>query len=122
MAFSLESERPTAAAIPVNPLRALFAWIAEMHARHARRVALSQLLDLDAALLDDLGIDRQVVVEALQRPSADAGRLLTARRARSSRDWLSHPWAPASRSGTAPDHALPDAAANPRTGTAGPIS
>ena len=91
MAFSLESERPSAAAIPAGPIRALFAWIAEARGRHARRVALAQLLDADAAMLRDMGIDRQSVFDALQHPDAAAGRLLHNRRARASRDWLMHP-------------------------------
>lgn len=91
MAFSLESERPSAAATPTHPIRALFAWIAEARAKHARRVALSQLLDADAALLNDMGIDRQTILDALQHPDAAAGRLLHSRRARASRDWLMHP-------------------------------
>ena len=91
MAFSLESERPSVVAFPVNPLRALFAWIVDARAKHARRVALSTLLEMDAAMLDDLGIDRQDVVEALRDPTVDAGRTLSAKRARSSRDWLMHP-------------------------------
>jgi len=90
MAFSLESERPGVAAVPHHPIRALFAWIAEARANNARRVALRQLLDFDAAMLNDLGIDRDAVISALERPSAEAGRLLDARRARASRDWLRH--------------------------------
>lgn len=91
MAFSLASERPSAAAVSTHPLRAFVAWIADQRAKHARRVALSNLLDFDAALLADLGIDRNDVIEALRRPSGEAAQALHARRARASSDWLAHP-------------------------------
>jgi uncharacterized protein YjiS (DUF1127 family) len=91
MAFSLESERPSVAAVPSNIVRALFAWIADARAKHARRVALSSLLEMEASLLYDLGVDRVDVIEALRHPNVEAGRALSAKRARSSRDWLSHP-------------------------------
>lgn len=91
MAFSLDSERPSVAAFPVNPIRAMFAWVVDARAKHARRVALSNLLEMDTSMLNDLGIDRQDVVEALRDPRVEAGRTLSAKRARSSRDWLMHP-------------------------------
>ena len=50
MAFSLESERPSAVALSVSPLRAFLTWIGERRAKHAQRVALSSLLDLDAEM------------------------------------------------------------------------
>jgi uncharacterized protein YjiS (DUF1127 family) len=90
MAFSLESERPSAVALSIGPLRAFLSWIGERRAKHAQRVALSSLLDLDSSMLDDLGVNRQDVIEALQRP-VEAGRTLHARRARAAQDWLSHP-------------------------------
>lgn len=91
MAYSLGSERPSVAAVTLHPIRALLAWIADQRAKHARRVALSRLLELDAAMLDDLGIERQDVVEALRHPDARVGHALAAKRARASYDWLSHP-------------------------------
>ena len=90
MAFLLSSERPAAAAGAFNPLRALFRWIAERRAKHAQRLALSSLLDFDSSLLEDLGIDRQDVLEALRHPDR-SGATLAARRAATSRDWLSQP-------------------------------
>jgi uncharacterized protein YjiS (DUF1127 family) len=87
----LFSERPSAAAASANPFRAFAAWVATVRAKHAQRVALSNLLELDAALLDDLGIDRQDVIKAMQYPHDEAARTLTARRAQTSRDWLAHP-------------------------------
>jgi uncharacterized protein YjiS (DUF1127 family) len=91
MAFSLESERPSVAAVSLNPLRALFAWIADVRAKHARRVALSNLLEMDATQLFDLGVDRADIIEALRHPDVEAGRALAAKRARSAHEWLSHP-------------------------------
>lgn len=92
MAYSLLfGERPADAARSArraDPLRAFGAWIAAVRARRARRVALTHLLDFDAALLDDLGISREDVLEALQHPEREAGRALSARRARASRAWL----------------------------------
>jgi uncharacterized protein YjiS (DUF1127 family) len=92
MAYSsLFDERPDEAASSFAPLKALYAWFGNLRARHAQRVALSNLLDFDPALLDDLGIDRQDVVNALRDPHAGAGRELAARRARRASDWLTHP-------------------------------
>ena len=90
MAFSLSSERPRVAAVTINPFRAVFAWLARARARHARQVALSHLLDLDAALLDDLGIERADVIAALADPRLD-GRAFALRRAHRADDWLAHP-------------------------------
>lgn len=94
MAYSLlYGERPTVAAAESRSglVPTFVAWVAKVRARHTQRVALSNLLDLDAALLADLGIARSDVVEALDRPAGLAGKALTARRARSANDWLSHP-------------------------------
>jgi uncharacterized protein YjiS (DUF1127 family) len=87
----LFSERPSAAAASANPFRAFAAWVAAVRAKRAQRVALANLLELDAALLDDLGIDRQDVINALQHPHAEAAHALTARREQTSRAWLAHP-------------------------------
>lgn len=92
MAYSLSSERPVTAAVSsVNPFRAFAQWVADVRAKHAQRVALSNLLDFDDAMLKDLGIRRDDVISALQYPSGRAGDALTARRAKASRDWLAHP-------------------------------
>jgi uncharacterized protein YjiS (DUF1127 family) len=91
MAFSLYSERPSVAAVPSNIVRALFAWVADARAKHARRVALASLLEMDSSLLFDLGVERQDIIEALRHPDPRGGRLLSARRARASNDWLLHP-------------------------------
>lgn len=90
MAFSLSSERPGVAAVTLNPVRALFAWLATARAEQRKRAALSKLLDFDAALLDDLGVDRSDVLAAIADPR-QGGRSLAARRARRANDWISHP-------------------------------
>lgn len=91
MAYLLSSEQPAAAAVPVNPLRALFRWLGELRAERARRTALRSLLDLDNSRLDDLGIDRHDLFEALHDRSKHAGERLSRSRARSSNHWLGHP-------------------------------
>jgi uncharacterized protein YjiS (DUF1127 family) len=92
MAYSsLFDERPDEAASSFAPFKALAAWIGNFRAKHAQRVALSNLLDLEQSLLDDLGINREDVLEALSNPAARAGRDLAARRARRASDWLAHP-------------------------------
>jgi uncharacterized protein YjiS (DUF1127 family) len=92
MAYSsLFDERPDEAASSFAPFRAFAAWVGNLRARHAQRVALSNLLELDQSLLDDLGIDRQDVFEALSQPGRLAGSRLSARRARRARDWFAHP-------------------------------
>jgi uncharacterized protein YjiS (DUF1127 family) len=88
MAFLLSSERPGAASATLNPVSALFAWVAARRAKRTQRAALSSLLDLDSDLLADLGIDRQDVLEALRDPSGRSGTMLAARRAQKSRRWL----------------------------------
>ncbi|HEV7276919.1 MAG TPA: hypothetical protein VGN80_11580 [Devosiaceae bacterium] len=91
MAYLLSSERPTAAARPVHPLRALFRWLGELRAERARRLALLSLLELDNSRLDDLGIDRQDLFDALHDRSRNTGEKLSQRRARSSSHWLGRP-------------------------------
>lgn len=91
MAFSLESERPSVAAFPAHPVRALVAWMAEARAKHMRRAALSRLLEMEPARLADLGIARHDVIEALRHPERSTGHDLAAKRSRASDDWLLHP-------------------------------
>lgn len=90
MAFLLSSERPGVPVVPLDPFRAFVTWLADQRAKRAKRAALSGLLDLDSALLKDLGIERHDVFEALRHPQTDAGATLTTRRAEASRNWLSH--------------------------------
>jgi uncharacterized protein YjiS (DUF1127 family) len=86
MAYLLSSERPTLAAAQFNPVSRVFAWLNKARATRAQRVALENLLEFDAALLADLGIERADVIAALDNPRA--GQALAARRAQSSRNWL----------------------------------
>lgn len=88
MVHLLSSERPSMAAASSNPLLALVNWFAKVRANRARRVALQSLLDYDSARLDDLGINRQDLFEALESPSQRPGLRLAQRRAESSRNWL----------------------------------
>lgn len=90
MAFLLSGERPGMPAATLNPFRAISSWLSDRRAKRAQRAALSSLLDFDAALLEDLGIERQDVLEVLRRPQTGAGETLAARRAETSRNWLSH--------------------------------
>lgn len=88
MVHLLSSERPSMAAASSNPLSTLAKWFAKMRASRARRVALQSLLDFDNARLDDLGINRQDLFEALESPSQRPGLRLAQKRAESSRNWL----------------------------------
>ena len=84
MALSLPGERSLAAATPANPFAAFARWIATAQAARTRRVALTALLELDHARLNDLGISRGDVAAALAS-GAHAGPILNAARARSAR-------------------------------------
>ena len=86
MAFLLSSERPAMAAAPTSPVTALFGWIAKVRAARAQRRALQDLLEFDSALLDDIGINRQDLFDAMH--SQRAGQTLAQRRAAASRNWL----------------------------------
>jgi len=88
MVHLLSSERPSMAAASSNPLSALVNWFAKARAARTRRVAFESLLDYDTARLEDLGINRQDLFEALDSPSQRPGYNLSQRRAESSRNWL----------------------------------
>ena len=88
MVHLLSSERPSMAAASSNPLRSLVNWFAKVRAARARRVAFESLLDYDTARLEDLGINRQDLFEALDSPSQRPGYKLQQKRAESSRHWL----------------------------------
>jgi len=88
MVHLLSSERPSMAAASSNPLIALVNWFAKARAKRARRLALESLLDYDTARLDDLGISRHDLFEALNSPSQRPGLRLSQKRAESSRHWL----------------------------------
>ncbi len=84
MALSLFGERSVAAATPLNPLAALGRWIAGVKADRARRVALNALLELDDGRLNDLGISRSDIIDAMHRRRG-SGLVLSAARARNAR-------------------------------------
>ena len=84
MALSLPGERSLAAATPANPFVAFARWIAKAQAARTRRVALSALLELDHARLNDLGISRNDVTAAIAARN-QAGPILNAARARNAR-------------------------------------
>jgi uncharacterized protein YjiS (DUF1127 family) len=81
MALSLSGERPSAAAMPINIFAVFARWFAKTQAARTRRTGLAALLDLDHSRLNDLGIDRQDVLEALRMNSLAASTRLTAARA-----------------------------------------
>ena len=87
MAYSLSGERPAVAAVTLNPLRAFGRLVAKVRAARAQRVALGTLLEYDAYRLDDLGINRGDLFDALHHHPVTASRELSARRAERSRDW-----------------------------------
>lgn len=88
MAHLLSGERPAFAAVPTSLLRSLANWFAKARQARARRVALEDLLEFDTARLDDLGINRSDLFDALDSQSARPGLRLAQRRAESARHWL----------------------------------
>ncbi len=87
MAFLLASERPAVAAVTFSPFKGLFRWLAKARAQRAQRIALENLLEFDAALLNDLGINRHDVIDAMRTPPPKAGETLAARRAHNALNW-----------------------------------
>ena len=81
MALSLHGERPHAAAMPASPFAVFARWLAKANAARTRRTALAALLELDQDRLNDLGINRQDVVDAMRARGLGLGRHLTAARA-----------------------------------------
>lgn len=88
MAHLLSSERPLLAAAPFRTLRTLANWFANAQKRRAQRVALRDLLEYDVHRLDDLGINRLDLFEAIESPSTRPGLKLARARAESARHWL----------------------------------
>ena len=79
MAFSLPGERSLAPALSARPLAAFARWIVQVKAAQTRRAALRAMLDLDCDRLDDLGISRQDIADAMSRRGNGAMTLNTAR-------------------------------------------
>lgn len=86
MAYSLSSERPAVAAAQSNPILALFAMFAKFKANRAQRRVLGNLLELDDAMLRDIGVTRNDLYDAMHSPRA--GQTLSQRRAAAARNWL----------------------------------
>ena len=74
MALLLSSERPSAAAVSLNPLRMAVTWVGKLRAAGARRQALNNLLDLPPHRLDDLGINLLAREASLVVSGTRAGR------------------------------------------------
>jgi len=79
MALVLSGERPAAAAT-INPVTLLVTWFAKARAGRLQRLALENLLELDAHRLDDLGINRADLFDAMQVNNRRPTRLLAERR------------------------------------------
>ena len=88
MALLLSGERPSAAAVSLNPFRIAVAFAGKVRAAGARRQALHNLLAMDAHRLDDLGINRTDLFDAMAVEPSRAARVLNDRRARSASHWL----------------------------------
>lgn len=86
MAYLLSGERPAVAAARTNLVRSIVGWFANARAARAKRRALINLLDFDASMLKDIGIERSDLFDALQ--SRRSGQILAQRRAAASRNWL----------------------------------
>ncbi|MDO8360716.1 MAG: hypothetical protein Q7T08_11845 [Devosia sp.] len=85
MALVLSGERPAAAANSINPFRLVVAWFAKARTAREQRLALGNLLELDSHRLDDLGINRGDLFDAMhagRRPT----RLLAERRSHRAAD------------------------------------
>lgn len=85
MALSLPGERSVAAAALLNPFAAFARWIAKAQAARTRRVALMALMELDHSRLNDLGISRSDISQALARGKHCPELVLNAARARNAR-------------------------------------
>jgi uncharacterized protein YjiS (DUF1127 family) len=88
MALLLSGERPSAAAVTLNPFRLAVTWVGNVRAANARRQALHNLLGLPAHRLDDLGINRTDLFDAMGTKAPQTGRFLAERRAVKSSHWL----------------------------------
>lgn len=87
MAYLLSRGRFMVAAHTPNPLAAVSAWLAKRRAQRLQRLALAALLELDVALLDDLGIDRLDLLDAMRTDAETGGAFLATRRAQRSENW-----------------------------------
>ena len=88
MALLLSGERPSAAAVTLNPFRMAIAFAGKFRASTARRQALNNLLAMDPHRLDDLGINRSDLFDAMAAEPSRSARVLDARRAQNASHWL----------------------------------
>ena len=88
MALLLSGERPSTAAATLNPFRYAIAFIGKIRAASVRRQALHDLMGLPAHRLDDLGINRTDLFDALSTNPLQGGRFLAERRAETSSNGL----------------------------------
>lgn len=89
MAHLLSGERTSVASFPGSgALKAVLNWAAKARTARRQRRALSSLLELEETRLDDLGINRQDLFEALDQGQPRPGAMLARRRATRSRLWL----------------------------------
>ena len=80
MALLLSEERSTAGAISFSPLKAIVNWLNNAAQTRRKTAAMRTLLQMDAHRLEDLGLNRQDVVDALK-----GGKPLSNRRAERAR-------------------------------------
>lgn len=86
MALSLPGERSVSAGSSLSPIRLLSSWLVQTRKAAARRKTLQTLMELDDARLNDLGIDRGDIAEALlSRNGRTPGMVLNSARARNAR-------------------------------------
>ena len=88
MALVLSGERPFAAAASFNPVRLVVTWFTKNRADYAQHLALKSLLDLDAHRLEDLGINRSDLFEAMLAKQQPTKLLAERRSVRSAGDHL----------------------------------
>ena len=88
MALLLSGERPSAAAVTLNPFRYAVAFVGKVRAANARRQALHNLLSMDSYRLDDLGINRTDLFDAMSAEPTRTARVLADRRAANASHWL----------------------------------
>lgn len=84
----LSSERPLAATPSTFPTFPLLGFIAKARRARRQRLALVTLMELDAERLDDLGLTRKDLLDAMHTPPRSLGELFAARRARRAARYL----------------------------------
>jgi uncharacterized protein YjiS (DUF1127 family) len=82
MALVLSGERPAAAPASFSLVRFLAVFFAKLRAERAQRRALRSLLELDPHRLDDLGINRGDLFDAMHEPRRPTDLLARRRRMR----------------------------------------